>query len=417
MPDTVQKKRQQAGEAVSGRAADRFERRRSEIVAAAVPLMNAEGFKGMRLTAVAELIGLRSTGVTYYFPRKEDLAVACIESGMEIFDGLIEEAKGEPTIARRITRLISVYIEYDAAVRRGEAPPLASFAPIRSLEGEQYERMSEAYSALFRKVRALFNGPELEGVGGTAMSLRTLMLLEQLYWASNWLGDVDLDEFPRIAERLSDVMLNGLAAPGSAFEPGLVQVQAHVAEADAAKENFLRAATREINRVGYHGASVDRIAASLNLTKGAFYHYNEAKDDLVAECFRRTFELVRSTKLAVKERQGSQWWRLTTAVNSLIAFQISEAGPLMRTRALTSLPREYQREILDQTYRSTRSFSAMVSDCVAEGSIRPIDQSIGATVLASGINAAADMRDWRAPPGDSYPAAYVRPLLYGFLSR
>jgi len=417
VPDIDERLKTRGEATTASRTADRFERRRSEIVAAAVPLMNSDGFKGMRLTAVAELIGLRSTGVTYYFPRKEDLAVACIESGMEIFDGFIAEASGGATVADRITRLISTYITYDGLVRRGEAPPLASFAPIRSLEGEQYERMAEAYSALFRRVRALFEGPELEGVGGTALSLRTLMLLEQLYWASGWLGDVDLDEFPRIAERLSDVMLNGLAASGSRFEPGLVAVQGDIPEAEIARENFLRAATREINRVGYHGASVDRIAASLNLTKGAFYHYNDAKDDLVAECFRRTFDLVRSTKLAVKEREGSEWWRMTTAVNSLVAFQISEAGPLMRTRALSSLPREYQREILDQTYRSTRSFSAMVSDCLAEGSVRPIDQSIGATVVAAGINAAADMRDWRVPPGDSYPAAYVRPLLYGYLSR
>ncbi len=401
----------------AGRAADRFERRRTEIVAAAVPLMNAEGFKGMRLTAVAELIGLRSTGVTYYFPRKEDLAVACIESGLVLFHGFIDESERQPTIAARVTKLVAAYVEYDAAVRRGEAPPLASFAPIRSLESEQFERMSEAYSTLFRRVRSLFEGPELEGLPRTALSLRTLMLLEQLYWASSWLGDVDLDEFPRIAERLSDVMLHGLAAEGSGFAPGLLTVNPPVADADAAKESFLRAATREINRVGYHGASVDRIAASLNLTKGAFYHYNEAKDDLVAECFRRTFDLVRRTKLAVKEKEGSEWWRMSTAVNSLIAFQISDEGPLMRTRALSSLPREYQREILDQTYRSTRSFSAMVSDCLAEGSVRPIDQAIGATVLAAGINAAADMRDWRAPLDDTYPAAYVRPLLYGFLSR
>ena len=45
---------------------------------------------------------------------------------------------------------------------------------------------------------------------------------------------------------------------------------------------FLKAATRQINEHGYRGASVDRISASLNVTKGAFYHHNEAKDDLVA---------------------------------------------------------------------------------------------------------------------------------------
>jgi len=35
----------------SGRAGDRFERRRADIVAAAIPVLNGQGFKGMRLTA------------------------------------------------------------------------------------------------------------------------------------------------------------------------------------------------------------------------------------------------------------------------------------------------------------------------------------------------------------------------------
>jgi AcrR family transcriptional regulator len=64
--------------------ADRFERRRADIISAAIPVLNGHGFKGMRLTAIAELIGLRATGVTYYFPRKEELAVACVESGFTI---------------------------------------------------------------------------------------------------------------------------------------------------------------------------------------------------------------------------------------------------------------------------------------------------------------------------------------------
>lgn len=43
----------------------RFQRRRADIIAAAIPILNGQGFDGMHLTAVAERIGLRATGVTY----------------------------------------------------------------------------------------------------------------------------------------------------------------------------------------------------------------------------------------------------------------------------------------------------------------------------------------------------------------
>ena len=48
------------GESPASAAFGRFEKRRSDIIAAAIPVLNAQGFKGMRLTAVAELIGLKA---------------------------------------------------------------------------------------------------------------------------------------------------------------------------------------------------------------------------------------------------------------------------------------------------------------------------------------------------------------------
>ena len=55
-----------------------------------------------------------------------------------------------------------------------------------------------------------------------------------------------------------------------------------------ASDAFLQAATFLINEQGYRGASVEKISARLNVTKGSFYHYNDNKDDLVANCFERS---------------------------------------------------------------------------------------------------------------------------------
>jgi len=55
---------------------------------------------------------------------------------------------------------------------------------------------------------------------------------------------------------------------GAALDPGDLDLRAAIAPADAAKESFLMAATRQINAHGYRGASVDRISAALNLHQG-----------------------------------------------------------------------------------------------------------------------------------------------------
>ena len=63
------------------------------------------------------------------------------------------------------------------------------------------------------------------------------------------------------------------------------------AEGDATRSAYLKAATRLVNEHGYRGASVDRIAAQLQLTKGSFYHHHETKEELIAACFERSVPL------------------------------------------------------------------------------------------------------------------------------
>ncbi len=404
----------ETADAPLGRSCERYERRRADIVAAAIPVLNDFGFKGMRLTAVAELIGLRATGVTYYFSRKEELAVACFESGIAIFHELLSEAERETTVAARVARLISLFVERDAAVRQGKAVPLASFSSIRALDGEHHERVATGYKDMFRRVRSLLEGPELTALDKTARTMRTLSLLEQLYWANAWLADYDGEDAPRIASRMTDIVLYGLAPPGAEFRPGRVSLRPLEWVADAAKESFLLAATREINARGYSGASVERISASLNVTKGAFYHHNDAKDDLVAACFRRSFGIICDAQRQVRGEGASEWWRLTTAVSELVRFQFCAEGPLMRTSVFSSMPREHQVEILNLSNKTARQFAAMISDAIAEGTARPVDSVIAAHLLNASINAAADLR-WRTAPENRDPLVYVRPLFCGIL--
>jgi AcrR family transcriptional regulator len=397
-----------------GRSADRFEKRRSDIIAAAIPVINRQGFKGMRLTHVAELIGLRATGVTYYFPRKEELAVACLECGFGIIHELLDAAEREPDARARVARLIELFVERDASVRQGLVTPLTSFSAIRSLDGEHFERATEGYKTMFRRVRGLFDSPELADVDRSARTIRTMILLEQLYWASIWLGDYDLDDFPRIARRMTAFVADGLAPAGASLEAGELDTSLLSSGIEAPKENFLLAATRQINTYGYRGASVDRIAGSLNLTKGAFYHHNEAKDDLVAACFRRSFGIMRQAQRLVRGQGPSELWRLVTCVDALIRFQLGAEGPLLRTAVLSSMPPEHQVEIMSLSYKTSRQFGAMIADAITDGSVRAADPSIGGAMLHAAVNVASDIRIVERP-NLQVVEKFVRPLFNGLL--
>ena len=374
---------------------DRFQRRCSDIIAAAIPILNGQGFDGMHLTAVAERIGLRATGVTYYFPRKEELAVACLEAGFDILHGMLDAAEAEPDGASRVGRLISLYVARDADVRRGQATPMAAFAAIRALQGVPLSRVSEGYMRVFRRVRGLLDAPDLARLDAADLTIRAMVLLEQLAWSSAWLDGYDLDLFPRLAARMSDIATKGMILTGDVT--GLRVIELGTGATDMSKEAFLITATRQINAHGYRGASVDRISASLNRTKGAFYHHNEAKDDLVAACFRRSFSIAREAQRQARALPGMERDRLMSAVEGLVRFQLGDEGPLLSASVLSSMPPAYQVEIMSQSDRISRQFAAMIADGIADGSIRPVDPAIAGALVHAAVNVAYEVRGLDSP--------------------
>jgi len=126
---------------------------------------------------------------------------------------------------------------------------------------------------------------------------------------------------------------------------------------------------RACERQGYRGASVEQIAARLNLTKGSFYHHYSSKEELVAACFERTFDVIRHTQMLAMERMDSGWDRLSAAARVLVRFQISEQGPLVRTTAWNALPPELRTDSQRRFDRLTEKFSIfIVEECSKEQS-------------------------------------------------
>jgi AcrR family transcriptional regulator len=398
----------------------RYAKKRDAIIAAATPIINCGGVKGMTLADVAARVGLITTSVTYYFKRKEDLSAACFLDGIARLDALVGEALTEPTPPERLARLIGLYLDLHRRVRQGEAPPIAVFSDIRALGEPNRATVATAFAALFRKLRGLFHAPGYEWLRRKAATARTLLLIEQILWSAAWLPRYEIEDYPRLAARMVDILTHGVAAPGAAWSPAsLGQVPAASAAAQAhSREAFLLAATRLINRHGYHGASVEQISAELNVTKGSFYHHNEAKDDLVAACFERSFAVVRTVQSAAMRLEVDAWTKLASAAAHLVEHQLSGEGPLLRTSAFSALPEPIRRRMLDQQNRLSERFAAMIADGVAEGALRAVDPTIAAQMLNATLNAASDLRAEAVQVAPHEVAAlYAKPMLMGVFSR
>lgn len=394
----------------------RYAHKREAILDAAVGLFNRKGIRGATLSDVAQGVGLITNSVTYYYRRKEDLAAACFLRTIAALDGLIAAALGERTAEERLRALLRLYFAKLAAVAAGEHPPIMMFSDIRALTSPQVEVVFGAYTAMFRHLRGLFqDGADAPGLSRADTNARTHLLLSLVHGARGWVGRYETEDYGRAAERMADILLRGLAAGSVPWAPKRLPPLPALAE-EGAPEAFLLAATRLINEQGYRGASVDKISAQLQVTKGSFYHHNDNKDDLVAACFARSFAVVRRAQLAAASR-GAGWDKLCDAAAELVRFQLSEHGPLLRSTAFSALPETLRSSTKRTMDRLSERFAGFAVDGMVDGSIRPVDPSIAAHLVNDMINAAAEIERW--VPGvaiDTVADLYARPLFCGLLA-
>ncbi|MEI6710320.1 MAG: TetR/AcrR family transcriptional regulator, partial [Actinomycetota bacterium] len=171
-----------------------------------------------------------------------------------------------------------------------------------------------------------------------------------------------------------------------------------------------------INEQGYRGTSVDNIAARINLTKGAFYHHITTKDAMVLACFKRTFDIMRRTIIAAEATSGTGLQTLATIATTLVAHQITGEAPLLRVSAVDTMIESNQVEIMAGIDQVAIRIASVISDGIADGSVRTIDANVGAHMIMALINSADELPHFARgiSPAEAVDF-YVRPLFEGML--
>ena len=391
----------------------RFRRKRETILDAAAALINQHGARGMTLAHVAQAVGLNTTSVTYYFKRKEQLAAACYDRTMARLEAIAEAAAGEADPRARVRHFLHGHMMLQARIRRGEERAVTVLSDLRAMDGPDREALGARFTGILRLVRGFF-GPPADAAAKALFTARAHVLMESVLWLPAWLFRYFVDDFDRVEARLFAVFDHGIAPAGARWAPAAVPLDAAQPDAADPAHQFLVAATRLINERGYRGASVERIASELGVTKGSFYHHLDAKDDLVVACFRHSFLTLSRAQRAADAAGGNQWDRLSATIALLLEIQLGEEGPLLRTTALQALPPEMRMRVVERSNRIARRFAGTMIDGISEGSIRAIDPLIAAQALMVTLNAAYELRGWARgmAPGEAV-AVYASTLATG----
>lgn len=393
----------------------RRDRKRADIVAAATREMNEHGVQGLILADVAARVGMTKANLTYYFRRKEDLAAVCIGQTLDAYQSMIAKASAQPTARARLLALYELFFERAARTMRDGETPLIVLSNPGALDEPYGAAATRHYVEVLRAAAALFEAPDAPALSRVERLTRAQFALTHLFWAAAWMKQCDPGDFPRIAARLFDIVANGLALPGATFPEAVGQDPGEIGEDPRAP--FYQAATRLINTLGYRGASIDRIGAAMNATKGSVYHHHPSKDELVLACSERSFSSMWRVIRTIEMRKLDGWSQISALVEALAMHQLGARGPFLRASALSALPTTLRDNLTIEWARILNHMSGLVSDGVCDRVLRAVDSALAAQVIAAGVNATdeigAFLRDRRV---EEVVALCIEPILFGLLS-
>lgn len=398
----------------------KYNEKRSAIVHAASVLINETGVQATTLTKVARAIGLNATSVTYYFPRKDQLIIAVYSETIALMKSIAQEALLAPTTEERIARFVKLHVALRDRIRRGERGLITALSEIRSLDQEHQDELLQKYREVVHDVRCFFGEPADEHARAL-YSARAHILIEAMLWWPVWSLRYSVLDFPRVEKKIVDVLCHGIPERRGEWEPSTLPDggwRTNGDEPPQQNDEFLRAATLMINELGYRGASVNRIAEALNVTKGSFYHHHDAKDDLVMECFQRSYDRLSKVQMAGHKVKGSYWTRISSVLNELMELQFFDAMPLLRTTALQGLDSEHKTDVVMRSNRLARRFAGFLIDGFGDGSVRAIDPLVASQIIMSTLNGAYEARRWagRFDDPSSAIATYLSVLSEGMLA-
>lgn len=364
---------------------------RERLVDAATEIIFERGLGSLTLAATGERVGLKTTSVTHYFKRKDELSSAVYHRALSRMEAMVADAAVLPTPAERMGHYVRAQLDVLRKVRLKSDIPVPPLSGILAVAQPHRSELVLRYRTLFRQLRAFF-GPIEGSDDKRVMSARAHVLQEVIFWLPASLRNYAEQDFARFGDRLLDILEHGILAGGGDWTPTPMEVTAP--EIPERYHALLKAATSLINEQGYGGASVNKIVGKLNVSKGAFYHHLDSRNDLTLDCFFISYDIVTRAQVEARARIADGCGQLASAMAWLLNYQFSDQGPLLRVTALQGLTSEERMLVMQENDRVASRFSSMVLDGMIDGGARMVDPMIAGHALCAMINAAYVMRNW-----------------------
>jgi len=398
------------------------------ILSEAAQLFNWQGSRATTLADIAGSMQLTKTCVYYYVKTKEDLIYQCYVSSCAMWLDHVQAANqlqgnGIEKIISLVKRHFYQYID----TLQGVGPHYALLSEISALDAEHAEDIVQRWSNIFADCQQMVEQGIDEGlIEDLDPAVIVTGIFSILQWFPVWLNRSHGANPEPVIEGVLDILVNGLSAQKHQFDdiqfPQLSGLQLDSFDREyqshIKREAFYRVGAIYFNQKGYKGTSLDEIANSLDVTKGAFYYHIKNKEELLYQCFNRSLDVESRLLNKAGASQANGLKKIELSLRYLFNIQFSEQGPLIRYRALPSLDEQHRKAVLKANKNNSKILGTYIDQGFADGTLRPMDVDIAQNVLSGAVEASPELANWiadiRAP---EVSAAYFNLFINGLARR
>ncbi|MEO1038737.1 MAG: TetR/AcrR family transcriptional regulator [Pseudomonadota bacterium] len=411
------------------------ERRRKEaaILTAAARRFDEHGFAHTRLEDVAADLGLTKTSISYYFTGKEELAEAVYRASAEILhDAVDAAASASGDAATRLERLFAIYAEELREASEGRRPYLAALRDLDALSEEARTSVTARVSDCVSGINAMvMDWIDQSGAALGRPEPVTFLILALLDWLGERQSAPVAQDREADCDTLLDLVCHGLlAGPTERLAPSFVSVDADDApgifDRDARnrmkREAFMKAGARLFNQKGYGGVSLAEVAASLGVSRGAFYYHIPDKEQFLDQCLDRSLQVVETTLDHAEADETAPLTFVRRGLIELIYRQAAGLDPLLRPSLAAILGPARQRRHKARMRNISRRIGDALTEASACGEGRMVDTVVVEDIMASvmflnggyTLTAANSFSSWNLSEDPRTAAAdYVYLLFHG----
>jgi len=154
----------------------------------------------------------------------------------------------------------------------------------------------------------------------------------------------------------------------------------------ATRIDILKSAAKAFRRLGYHGATVETIAAALRMKKGNLYYYFKSKEEILFACHQYSVDRLLQVLDEVEQSGGAPAQKLRALIVATVHTILDELHGTALILELEALSPAHLKTVIGRRDRFDRGIRQLIEAGIADGSFAPDDVKLRSFALLGAVN-------------------------------